>query len=101
MLELLDKCDVRAQHQRVLQHWTERMQAYASENADLTGTNRNRVASHGLPVVTLEMFNLLCFVAKRAPMLELIEACGFWDGRSASTSPLRRSLSRLSISMGE
>ena len=38
--ELLNKCDERAQQRRALQHWTERMQVYANENADLTGTNR-------------------------------------------------------------
>jgi len=69
----------------------------------LTGTNRipfsdayrNRVLNQGLPIVILEKFDLLVFVAEHAPMLEFI-AAWFWDGGSAATTLLRKSLSRLS-----
>lgn len=80
------------------------MQAYANENADLTGINRipfsdaykNRVPSQGLPVVILQKFSPLVFVAEHAPMLEFIDAYGFWDGGSAAATLLKKSLSRLS-----
>lgn len=87
-----------------LQHWTERMRANANENAELTGPNRipfsdayrNWVLSQGLPIVILEKLSLLFIVAEHALMLELIEACGSWEGGSAATTLLRKSLFRLS-----
>jgi len=102
--ERLEECDIGAQYQEALQFWTARMQALANSNPDSTGTNgiqfsdafRNQILNQGLPTTILETFSLLVFIGEHAPMLELINAYGFWAGKSAATNLLKSSLSRLS-----